>query len=888
MAAMLIGTTAWGQLYVAGHEIDITKTETQTITGSGISGKVTYYPTSKRLVLEDVTITAGENDGIYNKSVDGLYIYFVGSVRITTSSSGTNVAGIYCQGKTYLMPYGNSLHAPTVTVINTGAGPAIKSIEGADVTVYSINLTAAASNHHAIYAQNAARLYVTSSTLTARTADLKCRAITGFTGGLNPNPSARLMEVFNNSSHEFDTASGSVVQNGTPVRNTMLVPSIMIGDLALGNVNEITTTTTGASSVSGSVTFNPDGPIPWLELDGFSMTDKSIVCRLPNLEIRVKGTNFITTTEENAAAIQIYANTTFTGDGTLEVENDGSNSYAISTHNNANVVFHINTLEAKAATCAFYGERTGILTLQEYSKNSIYMFVGGTCNIYTGNLVMNDMDIWTRNTYFDPKEYKMWDASMGRAACGTDIVRDGTCFKSTTEFTHYPIYVGGTQVNSRNCFNVLSQYITGGKVVYDPESQTLTLSDVKIDSEDVFDAIRNEGVDGLEIKMTGESDIKVRDNVFKLYGNTTITGDGTLRGEATADDGYGVWLVGDPNLVLDGPTFEFKGQAAIGGQGDNNLSFNKGKLTFEPNDYPMSAFTALANVDFAANLAITEPEGAYYSKSLEAVTIDGANTYRGLVVVDEKITRYDLTIAGVGVNSVNCTDILHDGVFSYEPVGNTLTISGDCDYEYKTVESRIEDLTINVIGNSTLTAKSGYSIIRLYANTTITGGKLTLKNENKYDQSIGIYLGIEEGVATLTIKDADIEIIGDGFIYGITGEGCSLIIDNSDISVSAHSYGCIYDWSAITLSNCYIEQPEASVIKANGIYGIDDNVIGSGDDTETLVIKAGEMTGIDELGVRNEELGVGNGQSIYDLSGRKVTNPEKGKIYILNGKKVKR
>ena len=648
MAAMLIGTTAWGQLYVAGHEIDITKTEIQTITGSGISGTVIYYPTSKRLVLENATITADEDDGIYNKSVDGLYIYFVGTVRITTSSSGTNVAGIYCQGKTYLMPYGNSLHAPTVTVINTGAGPAIKSIEGADVTVYSINLTAAASNHHAIYAQDSANLYVTSSTLTARTADSKCRAITGFTGGLNPNFSASRMEVFNNSSHEFDTASGSVVQNGTPVRNTMLVPSIMIGDLALGGSNEITTTTTGATSVSGSVTFNTVDPIPWLELDGFSMTDKSIVCRLPNLEIRVKGTNIITTNEENAAAIQIYANTTFTGDGTLEVENDnendGSNSYAISTHNNANVVFHINSLEAKAGKCAFYGERTGILTLQEYSKNSIYRFVGGTCNIYTGNLVMKDMDIWTRDTYFNPKECKMWDASMGRAACGTFIDRDGTCFKSAFDVTHYPIYVCGTQVNSRNCFNVLSQYITGGKVVYAHESQTLTLSDVKIDSEDVFDAILNEGIDGLEIKMTGESDIKVRDNVFKLYGNTTIT-----------------------------------------------------------------------------------------------------------------------------------------------------------------------------------------------------GSKLTLKSEAEDNDALGIY--ISNG-GTLTIKDADIEVAGDGFTYGITGTNeCSLIIDNSDISVSAHNKGCISTWGSITLTNCHIEQPKGAVVKANGIYDADGYLIGGGEDTETLVIKAGKLKG---------------------------------------------
>ena len=44
----------------------------------------------------------------------------------------------------------------------------------------------------------------------------------------------------------------------------------------------------------------------------------------------------------------------------------------------------------------------------------------------------------------------------------------------------------------------------------------------------------------------------------------------------------------------------------------------------------------------------------------------------------------------------------------------------------------------------------------------------------------------------------------------------------------------------------------------------------------------------EELGVRSEELGVGNGQSTYDLNGRKVTTPEKGKIYIINGKKVKK
>ena len=316
IAAMLAGTTAWGQLCVAGHRVTTTGTETQTITGSGISGKVTYNPTYKYLVLENATITANGSDesrfGILNLTVEDLKIYFVGTCRITAnSSSAAEGAGIYSKQKTQIGSYASTLHTATVTVSNTGAGPAIVSLDRADIKFYGINLTATAKNGHAICAQKAAGLIVYCSNLTASAENSNYRAITGFTNGLGTTYTGCPLEVFDNSLHKFDIATGSVVQNGTPVQKTTLVPSIMIGDLALGGSNEITTTTTGATSVSGSVTFNTVDPIPWLELDGFSMTDKSIVCRLPNLEIRVKGTNIITTNEENAAAIQIYANTTF-------------------------------------------------------------------------------------------------------------------------------------------------------------------------------------------------------------------------------------------------------------------------------------------------------------------------------------------------------------------------------------------------------------------------------------------------------------------------------------------------------------------------------------------------------------------------------------------------
>jgi hypothetical protein len=1261
-----------------------------------------------------------------------LTIKFYGTNTLTTTSAESS--GIYSTAPLTLNGGDWNTQAElTVNVTNVESNRGFHAIyadfEGR-LNIYNLYLTLNASGTGAIVgkAENTTKIYTSCAEIKAKCAEgyAAIRRIGSWT--MYDNGKLTNGDVFDMTDHRTENSDGDV-SNDITLRNGLYFGSTM--------------PRVGASSVqsyspqgltAGTIKYDPSGK---LTLDGVTMNTGGYIgiwnFNVPNLEIETTGTCKITSV--NSSAISLNVDTKFTGSGNLTLTS--TYTFGIDTYNGANVTVEMGELQAKGGSYGFYGERAGTLTLNKYSNSSVYKFLGGTCNVYTGKLVMNNMDIFSMNAYFNAKEYKMWDASKGGVACGTNISNDGTFFKSTNEFTYYPVYVAGTHVNNRNRDNVLSQYITGGKVTYDtgsktltlngvqfeatgdnapigidlrtdigeatlkftgadqhwttdndvfafpntkttitgdcarvyltsnkesgistragasvtinktgyfgakgakygywgngatnevltlsktteddfgynfegaqgaihnvyalnldnmdfgyidgrtlpgcyfdatkkcvaqnggemakgavtlssikkklpiyvagkqlnnvynvdyapiyvgspyissgpmsvnyvpstktltldnattvehgntgsvltcgmavldegvtidvvgtnninagnygiyatktltvggsgnlnitsteagalglyntgsgteldmilqcsggthtfkgktygfvgwgtsnllirkssgsgalykfagetadigttkalklgdgvrlhsrytwfneeekamyryaavsqnsniddgtwirgdvewidyplyvcdhqlygayvdgnfkgpasgfsckeyggtgisynPESQTLTLNGVKIESDDVSDAVKNEGVDDLTIKLTGESDIKVRDNVFQLCRNTTITGDGTLRGEATADDGYGVWLNGDedPDLVLDGPTFEFKGQAAIGGQGDNNLSFNKGKLTFEPNDYPLSAFTALANVHFAANLAITEPEGAYYSKDLKNVTTDGEDTYRGLVVVDE-VTPYDLTIAGVGVNSANFTDILHDGVFSYEPVGNTLTISGDCDYEYKTVESSIEDLTINVSGNSTLTAESGSFIIRLYANTTITGGKLTLKSE---EASLGIY--ISDG-GTLTIKDADIEVAGDGFYYGITGTAdCSLIIDNSDISVSAHSYGCIYDWGGITLSNCYIEQPEASVIKADGIYGTDDNVIGSGGVTETLVIKAGEMTGIDELGVRNEELGVGNGQSIYDLSGRKVKSQlQKGKIYIINGKKVKK
>ena len=77
LAAMLCSTTAWADagLKVCGINVNLDATSTQTVTGSGISGSVTYDPSNKRLILKNATLTSsGSNDGIYCYGMSSLEI----------------------------------------------------------------------------------------------------------------------------------------------------------------------------------------------------------------------------------------------------------------------------------------------------------------------------------------------------------------------------------------------------------------------------------------------------------------------------------------------------------------------------------------------------------------------------------------------------------------------------------------------------------------------------------------------------------------------------------------------------------------------------------------------------------------------------------------------
>ena len=612
--------------------------------------------------------------------------------------------------------------------------------------------------------------------------------------------------------------------------------------------------------------------------------------------IEVVGTNNIT-----AGNFGIYSTYDLTIGGTGNLDVTSTELAALGLYSSD---LHTLTLQLSGGpysfqgkTYGFIGYNSGSLAINKGSDGgALYKFAGETANI--GRINSLDLGegvkIHSRYTWLNQEANAIY--CWAEIAKGNDL-EYGTWIRGDIEWTEYPLYICDQQIYGAYVEGELKgpasgfcckQY-TGEGIKFDPETQTLTMTDVTIDDVNVSNAVYNEGINWLTIQMEGDNNFKVLDNVFKLDCNTNIEGEGTVKGELDALDGFGIYLSKDmgADVVIEGPTLEFKAREAIGGLygGTNNVTISS-PLTFEPNGSPKSAFYNLNSVSFTGGMDITNPVGAYFKPGLDgagAVTLDGENVYDGKVVIDGSATTYDLAVAGVYASNLNQNDILHDGVFSYDPDTKTLTIKGDCTHDDWIVESNIDDLTINVAGASTLTEQtSGASIMRLFGNTTITGGKLTLKGDGSVDNALGIYISDAE---YLLIRNAYMEIDGEACEYGITSDGTTaLLIDNSDLSISAHNEGCIIDWASISLTNCFIQKPEVSVLKSDAIYGIEDHIMGNSAGPETVVIKAGEMTGIasQESRVESQE------SRVFDLQGRKVTNPEKGKIYILNGKKVKK
>ncbi len=308
---------------------------------------------------------------------------------------------------------------------------------------------------------------------------------------------------------------------------------------------------------------------------------------------------------------------------------------------------------------------------------------------------------------------------------------------------------------------------------------------------------------------------------------------------------------------------------------------------YAADEWTINAVTSSANM-FRGCSALVGGKGTSYTSShidKEYARIDGGPTSTTPGYFTIKV--YDLKITDTSVTSMNKSDVLGNGKFSYSPSTKTLTVKGS----YKVtgsgtigssqlIRNNIEGLTIDVIQDAILECEG--VLIWLQNNTTIKGnGKLTLKSGG----DTGIYL--TEG-ASATIENMDIVISS---MWGIAGpldpvrEKITIKSSNITITTSTAPYpdnaAAICDLpGGIILEDCSITYPTNARLYKNGVYS------GSSLAKDvTITAKVGISTGLEAI--ENGQLTIDNSNdSWYTIDGQKLSGkPAKKGIYIQNGKK---
>ncbi|MBR6399978.1 MAG: hypothetical protein IKS17_01975, partial [Firmicutes bacterium] len=376
----------------------------------------------------------------------------------------------------------------------------------------------------------------------------------------------------------------------------------------------------------------------------------------------------------------------------------------------------------------------------------------------------------------------------------------------------YSLTVAGKPVTTVNASDILGD---GSKIfVFDPATDTLTINgDYSYSGDSV---IKNAGINNLTINVAGNSSLSSSGSTI-LCGkyDTTITGSGRLT--LNSQNNCGIYITGEgTTLTIDNAELTASGQNAIAGNesSNQNLVINNSKITATGTSGAIRAFGGSITL---TDCKVLTPENAQVNE----FSICGSD---GITSDNVKIgyTEYPLTIAGTQVTEYNTSDILGDGVFKYDPDTKTLTVNGNCRVlKGSVINSNISGLTINVAGNSVLTANNGAAVDLKKKAAVITS---TNNSTLDINSNIGACIA---NLGYLTIKDANITVKGPFGIYG--GSNGTLLINNSYINLdtfgTTDSSGALRNFENFILDDCEITSPEGAVFKDNILYENDGTTI---------------------------------------------------------------
>ena len=181
----------------------------------------------------------------------------------------------------------------------------------------------------------------------------------------------------------------------------------------------------------------------------------------------------------------------------------------------------------------------------------------------------------------------------------------------------YGFKIGGVDVTSLNCKDLSGIDGVDGKISYNPETKTLTMEDVTINTTDL-NGIWNKEVKGLKINLVGNNTITSSVACISINKTSTISGSGTLR--LKSSENCGIYV--KSSLTVEGVKLYAEGKYGVAG-----IDGKSGEILTLRNSY-VEATGSSGSVCDLQNLvldgcSITQPTGAAFDANVHAVALNG-------------------------------------------------------------------------------------------------------------------------------------------------------------------------------------------------------------------------------------------------------------------------
>ena len=566
---------------------------------SGVSGKVYFDPNTRTLTLDNATIEANDYNAILNETCDYLSIELIGTNNIYV----TGAAGINLKEETTIWSHSGG----KLTIKSDGCA---LLFGGCPLEIDNCWLEAEGA--WGISASN----NVAEEVLTIRNSHVEAKGSTGSICDI-ANLVLDNCSITQPDGARFSTQNKAVVLNGEMVTDkVVIVPSYGIKiagvDVTALNCKDLSV----IDGVDGKISYNPETKTLTMEDVTINIVGEKVGIwnrGIKGLKINLVGNNTITSSE---ACISISETSTISGSGTLRLKSSGNCG-----------IFLPSSLAVEGIK--LYAEGKWGIAGQVFQKSGNVLTIRNAYVEVTGskgsvgdleNLILDGCSITQPNG-------AEFDAQSHSVLLNDEIVTDKVVIAPDS----YGFKIAGVDVTSLNCKDLSVIDGVDGKMSYDPETNTLTMEDVTINTTGENVGIYTYGKNGLKIRVVGNNTITSNNSCITTVDQTTIGDFGTLR--LKSHNSSSIFITSSP-LTVENVKLYAEGQWGITG-----YDYSETCMLTLRNAY-VEATGSIGSVNTLKNLildgcSITQPTGAAFDANVHAVALNGK------VVTDKVVIEPD-------------------------------------------------------------------------------------------------------------------------------------------------------------------------------------------------------------------------------------------------------